>query len=84
MQTDFTPHDPQAGYTATIKLTGTRQELSTLYDLLIQAEPSNDAEQRIKDVVLKELRSAHGWLTDMENIARRVITNETIKKLHEL
>lgn len=73
MTTDFTPHDPQAGYTATIKLTGTRQELSALYDLLNQAEPSDDRERRIKDDVLYELRSAHGWLTDMENIARRII-----------
>jgi len=71
MKTDFTPHSPQAGYTATIKLTGTRQELSALYDLLNHAEPSDADGQRIKDDVLNELRSAHGWLTDMEDIARR-------------
>jgi len=71
MHTDFTPHSPQVGYTATIKLTGTREELSALYDLLNQAEPSNAEEQRIKDDVLDELRSAHGWITDMEDIAQR-------------
>lgn len=71
MTTNFTPHSPQAGYTVTIKLTGTREELSALYNLLQQADPSNDREQRIKDDVLNELRSAHGWITDMEEIARR-------------
>lgn len=71
MHTDFTPHSPQAGYTATIELTGTREELSTLYDLLNQAEPSDDRERRIKDDVLNELRSADYWITDMEDIARR-------------
>lgn len=71
MTTDFTPHSPQAGYTATIEITGTREELSALYDLLNQAEPSNADERRIKDDVLNELRSAHGWLTDMEDIANK-------------
>ena len=71
MHTDFTPHSPQAGYTATIELTGTREELSALYDLLSQAEPSDDRERRIKDDVLNELRSAHGWITDMEDIANK-------------
>ena len=71
MTTDFTPHSPQAGYTATINITGTREDLSALYDLLQQAEPSDDRERRIKDDVLNELRDAHGWLTDMEDIARR-------------
>lgn len=71
MTTDFTPHSPQAGYTATIKITGTRQELSALYDLLQQAQPVNPGQERIKDDVLKELRSAHGWITDMEDVARR-------------
>lgn len=76
MHTDFTPHSPQAGYTATIEITGTRQELSALYDLLQQAEPSDAAGQRIKDDVLNELRSAHGWITDMEDIARRTEENK--------
>lgn len=71
MYTDFTSHSPQAGYTATIEITGTKQELSTLYDMLNQAEPSDDRERRIKDDVLNELRSANGWLTDMEDVARR-------------
>lgn len=71
MTTDYTPHSPRAGYTATIKLTGTREELSALYDLLNQAEPSDDHERRIKDNVLDELRSANGWITDMEDVARR-------------
>jgi len=72
MTTDFTPHSPQAGYTATIKLTGTREELSALYDLLNHAEPSDADGQRIKDDVLNELRSAHGWITDMEDIEIRM------------
>ena len=81
MKTDFTPHSPQAGYTATIEITGTRQELSALYDLLNQVEPSDDRERRIKDDVLNELRSADGWLTDMEDIARRTEeTSETKNK----
>lgn len=71
MHTDFTPHSPQAGYTATINITCTKEELSALYDLLNQAEPSDADGQRIKDDVLNELRSAHGWITDMEDIARR-------------
>ena len=71
MTTDYTSHSPQAGYTATIKITGTKEELSAIYDLLQQAEPSDDNERRIKDDVLDELRSAHGWITDMEDIARR-------------
>ena len=71
MTTDFTPHNPQAGYTATIEITGTREELSALYDLLQQAEPSDDRERRIKDDVLNELRSAHGWITDMEDITNK-------------
>ena len=71
MYTDFTPHSPQTGYTATIEITGTKQELSALYDLLNQAEPSDADGQRIKDDVLNELRSANGWITDMEDIARR-------------
>jgi hypothetical protein len=66
--TDFTPHSPQTGYTATIEITGTKEELSVLYDLLQQAEPSDDRERRIKDDVLKELRNAHAWLTDMESV----------------
>lgn len=77
MTTDFTPNSPQAGYTATIKLTCTRKELSDLYDLLQPAEPSNEKEQRIKDAVLRELRSAHDWITDMEDIARRSGENKT-------
>lgn len=76
MTTDFTPHSPQAGYTATIEITGTMEELSALYDLLNQAEPSDADGQRIKDDVLNELRDAHGWLTDMEDIARRVTDNK--------
>lgn len=72
MTTDFTPHCPQKDYTATINLTGTSADLSALYDLLYRTEPENAAEQRIKDDMLHELRSAHGWLTDMEDIARRV------------
>lgn len=72
MTTDFTPHSPQAGYTATIEITGTREELSALYDLLQQAEPSDDRERRIKDDVLNELRSAHGWMTDMEDVEIRM------------
>lgn len=71
MHTDFTPHSPQVGYTATIEITGTREELSALYDLLSQAEPSDADGQRIKDDVLNELRSAHGWITDMEDIANK-------------
>ena len=76
MHTDFTPHSPQAGYTATIEITCTRQELSALYDLMQQAEPENDTERKIKDDVLGELRSAHGWITDMEDIARRTEENK--------
>ena len=71
MHTDFTPHSPQAGYTVTIKISATMEEVSALYDLLQQAEPSNADGQRIKDDVLAELRDAHGWITDMEDIARR-------------
>lgn len=77
MNTDFTPHSPQVGYTATINITGTREELSALYDLLNQAEPSDDRERRIKDDVLGELRSAYNWITDMEDIARRTEENKT-------
>lgn len=77
MNTDFTPHSPQAGYTATIEITGTKEELSALYDLLNQAEPSDDRERRIKDDVLGELRSAYNWITDMEDIARRTEENKT-------
>lgn len=76
MTTDFTPHSPQAGYTATIKITGTRQELSALYDLLQQAQPVNPGQERIQNDVLNELRSAHCWLSDMENVARRVEENK--------
>lgn len=76
MHTDYTPHSPQAGYTATIEITGTREELWALYDLLQQAEPSDDRERRIKDDVLNELRSANGWITDMEDIARRTEENK--------
>jgi hypothetical protein len=72
MHTDFTPHSPQAGYTATIEITDTREELSALYDLLNQAEPSDDRERRIKDDVLDELRSANGWITDMEDVEMRM------------
>ena len=72
MTTDFTPHSPQKDYTATINLTGTSADLSALYDLLQRTEPENDDERRIKDDMLNKLRSAHGWLTDMEDIARRV------------
>ena len=71
IRTDFTPHSPQSGYTATIEITGTKKELSALYELLQQAEPSNDLERRIKDDVLHELRSAHYWITDMEDVALR-------------
>ena len=71
MHTDFTPHTPQAGYTVTIKITCSKKDLSALYDLLQQAEPSDDRERRIKDDVLHELRSAHGWITDMEDIKLR-------------
>lgn len=71
IRTDFTPHCPQSGYTATIEITGTKKELSALYELLQQAEPSNDLERRIKDDVLHELRSAHYWITDMEDVALR-------------
>lgn len=80
MITDFTPHIPQTGYTVTIKMTGTRGDLSALYNLLIQAEPSDVREQRIKDDVLHQLRAAHDWLTDMEDISKRTKTSETIKK----
>ena len=80
MTTDFTPHSPQTGYTATVNLTGTSADLSVLYDLLQRTEPENDAERRIKDNMLHELRAAHGWLTDMEDIAKRTKTSETIKK----
>jgi hypothetical protein len=80
MTTDFTPHIPQRGYTATIKLTCTRKELSALYDLLIQAEPNDDRERRIKNDVLDELRSAYHWLNDMEEIAsRNCDNNENLK-----
>ena len=72
MKTDFTPHSPQSGYTATIEITGTKQELAALYNLLQQAEPSNDKERRIKDDVLHELRSANGWITDMEDVEMRM------------
>ena len=77
MYTDFTPHTPQAGYTATIEITGTSADLSALYDLLHRTEPENDREHRIKDDVLHELRSAHDWITDMEDIARRTEENKT-------
>lgn len=80
MTTDFTPHCPQKDYTVTINLTGTSADLSALYDLLYRTEPENDAERRIKDDVLHELRAAHYWLTDMEDIAKRIKTSETIKK----
>ena len=72
MTTDFTPHSPQAGYTATIEITGTKQDMSDLYDLLQQAQPVNPGQERIQNDVLNELRSAHGWLSDMEDVARRV------------
>lgn len=75
IRTDFTPHCPQSGYTATIEITGTKKELSALYELLQQAEPSNDLERRIKDDVLHELRSAHYWITDMEDVALRARTS---------
>lgn len=72
MITDYTPHYPQPSYTATINLTGTSADLSVLYNLLQRTEPENDAEQRIKDDVLNQLRAAHGWLTDMEDVAKRI------------
>lgn len=71
MTTDYTPHSPQSDYTATINITGTKQELSDLYDLLNQALPINSGQERILKDVLRELQDAHGWITDMEDIARR-------------
>ena len=80
MITDFTPHYPQTSYTATINLTGTSADLSDLYNLLQRTEPENDAERRIKYDVRHQLRAAHDWLTDMEDISKRTKTSETIKK----
>lgn len=71
MKTNFTPNYPQEEYTATIKLTVTRKELSALYDILGQAEPSNDTEQDVKDEVLNELSYAYDWIKEMEDIHRQ-------------
>ena len=76
IKTDFTPHSPQTDYTVTIKITCSKKDLSALYDLLQQAEPASDRERRIKEDVLHELRSANGWITDMEDVARRVEENK--------
>lgn len=75
MKTNFTPHYPQEGYTATIQLTVTREELSALYDILEEAEPSNDVERDVKDEVLNEMSYAFHWITEMENIHRQLQEN---------
>lgn len=68
MKTDFAPNYPDERYTATIKLTCTREEIASLYDMLEQAEPWVENEKSIKERVLNELGSALNWITEMEDI----------------
>lgn len=72
MKTDYSPQYPQDGYTATIKLTGTREDFETLYELMLQSEPRNEYERSIRYDVLNELNIAHSWISEMEDIHRRL------------
>lgn len=69
MSTHFMLHSPQKGYTATVTLTCSKNELSALYNVLKRAETSTREELRIQMDVLAELQRAHGWLVDMESIS---------------
>lgn len=75
MKTNFMPHFPQEGYTTTINLTVTKEEITALYEMLKQAEPSNADGQVVKDNVLNELRCAKDWIWEMEDIHRSLQEN---------
>ena len=76
METDYIPHYPQKGYTATVQITGTKEQLQTLYNLLYKTEPEDPEEHRIIDDVMNEISEAVIWLIDMEDIAERINGSE--------
>lgn len=69
MKTNYIPHHPQKGFTTTVQLTGSKEELQTLYNLLYKTEPEDPEEHRIIDDVMNEVSEAVNWLADMEDIA---------------
>lgn len=77
MKTDYIPHYPQKGFSATVQFRGTKEELQTLYNLLYKTEPADSEEHRIIDDVMNEVSEAVNWLADMEDIAERINSSET-------
>lgn len=77
MKIDFKPNYPHEEYMATIILNLTKKEISGLYYLLKQAEPSNVDEKDIMSEVLNELHYAHDWIKEMEDIKRKLQENES-------
>ena len=77
MTTDFTPHSPQADYTATIMITASAEELYDLYVMLQEVESAflSPRQKRIRHNLLNELRSAHDLLKDMEDAVWRAESN---------
>lgn len=70
MTTDFVTHSPQKDYTATVQLTGTKDDLAVFYNLLNRADTTDERERRMKDDMLNELRCAYSWISDMESVER--------------
>lgn len=68
LRTKLTTHGPSARYTATIALTGTKEEISELYYMLKQIDGRTATECRILNDILEEMRTAYNYLEDMEDI----------------
>ena len=62
MTTDFTPHPPHDNYTATLKVTATREEFQELYDFMESSDLRQHRDSKVFDEVLNEIQEIIHWI----------------------
>lgn len=65
MKTDYKEHYPRQGYSATISVTGTKDELVRLSLMLEQIQAEDSVDFQLIETVKEELDNAIHWLMDM-------------------
>lgn len=67
MTTDFTPHPPHDNYTATLKVTGTKEEFQELYNFMESSELREHRDSKIFDEVMNEIKELINWIDTGEH-----------------
>lgn len=69
MTTDYKIHTPKSEYTATIKVTATKEELKELYRFVEASELREYRDSKIFDELLNEIKETIHTLDDYEKLS---------------